>query len=180
MSSSNIIFSKLEKFTGNGDINLHQWLCNFDRCCVIAKKSDDLLVGQILMLCIDGRAKAILGQFEDEKGSPKNLQNLPLQGHTGPDLLDANGQIMKPFGVIKATFVVGHPAVSHIVEFMIIDTLPYSCILGLSFLNKFTKWGIDNSKKLLHLDQSVVLVSSQPSLQDNIAFMTRNKYTILP
>ena len=112
-------------------------------------------------------------------GSPY-LQNLPLQGYTGPGLLDANGQIMKPFGVIKAPLVVGHPAVSHIVELMIIDALPYSCILGLSFLNKFTKWGIDNSKKLLHLDQSVVLVSSQPSLQDNIAFITPNKYTILP
>ena len=99
---------------------------------------------------------------------------------TGPGLLDANEQIMKPFAVIKAPFVVGHPAVSHIVEFIIIDALPYSCILGLSFLSKFTKWGIDNSKKLLHLDQSLVLVSSQPSLQDNIAFITTNKYTILP
>ena len=66
MSSFKIIFSKLEKFTGDGDINLQQWLLNFDRCCVIAEKSDDLMVGRILMLCVDGRAKAILDQFEDE------------------------------------------------------------------------------------------------------------------
>ena len=79
MSSFNIIFSKLEKFTGDGDINLHQWLRNFDRCCVIAEKSDDLVVGQILMLCVDGRAKAILDQFEDEKGSPQKYSELKEQ-----------------------------------------------------------------------------------------------------
>eukprot|EP00795_Rhopilema_esculentum_P009397 gene9397-biopygen10865 len=67
------------KFTGDGDINLHQWLRNFDRCCVIAEKSDDLVVGQILMLCVDGRAKAILDQFEDEKGSPQKYSELKEQ-----------------------------------------------------------------------------------------------------
>ena len=79
MSSFNILFSKLEKFTGDGDINLQQWLRNFDRCCVIAEKSDDLVVGQILMLCVDGRAKAILDQFEDEKGSPQKYSELKEQ-----------------------------------------------------------------------------------------------------
>ena len=137
------------------------------------------LHGQQIPMMLDSGATVCCLAKRCFTGSPY-LQNLPLQGYTGPGLLDANGQIMKPFGVIKAPLVVGHPAVSHTVEFMIIDALPYSCILGLSFLNKFTKWGIDNSKKLLHLDQSVVLVSSQPSLQDNIAFITPNKYTILP
>ena len=65
MSSFNIIFSKLEKFTGDRHIDLRQCLRNFDRCCVIAEKSDDLVVGQILMLCVDGRAKAVLDQFEE-------------------------------------------------------------------------------------------------------------------
>ena len=79
MSSLNIIFSKLEKFTGDGNVDLHQWLCNFDRCCVIAEKSDDLVVGQILMLCVDGRAKAALGQFEEDKSSPQRYSKLKKQ-----------------------------------------------------------------------------------------------------
>ena len=79
MSSFSIIFSKLEKFTGDGHIDLRQWLRNFDRCCVIAEKSDDLVVGQILMLCVDGRAKAVLGQFEEEQGDPQKYSELKKQ-----------------------------------------------------------------------------------------------------
>ena len=79
MSSFNIIFSKLEKFTGDENVDLHQWLRNFDRCCVIAEKSDDLVVGQILMLCVDGRAKAVLDQFEEEKSSPQKYSELKKQ-----------------------------------------------------------------------------------------------------
>ena len=71
MSSFNIIVSKLEKFTGDGHVDLRQWLRNFDRCYVIAEKSDDLVVGQIFMLCVDGRAKAVIDQFEEEKGDPQ-------------------------------------------------------------------------------------------------------------
>ena len=79
MSSFNIIFSKLEKFTGDGNVDLRQWLRNFDRCCVIAEKSEDLVVGQILMLCVDGRAKAVLDQFEEEKGAPQKYSELKKQ-----------------------------------------------------------------------------------------------------
>ena len=71
MPSFSIIFSKLEKFAGDGNVDLRQWLCNFDRCCVIAEKSDDLVVGQILILLVDGRAKAVLDQFEEEKSNPQ-------------------------------------------------------------------------------------------------------------
>ena len=108
------------------------------------------------------------------------LQTLTLQPYLGPGLLDANGQIMKPYGKIKAPLVVGQPAVSHTIEFIIIDALPYSCIIGLSFLNKFSQWGVDNAKNILHLGESIVSVSSKPSLKDNIAFLTTAKYTIPP
>ena len=42
MSFFNITFSMLEKFTDDGEINLQQWFRNFDKCCVIGEKSDDL------------------------------------------------------------------------------------------------------------------------------------------
>lgn len=51
---------------------------------------------------------------------------------------------------------------------------------GLSFLNKFPQWGVDNSKNILHLGQSKVSVSSKQFPQDNIAFLTTAKYTIPP
>ena len=70
------------------------------------------------------------------------LQNLTLQPYSGLGLFDANGQVMKPCGTIKVPLVVGQPAVSQTVEFVIIDALPYSCIISLSFLNKFSRWGL--------------------------------------
>ena len=79
MSGLKVIFSKLDKFTGNGDVDLRQWLRNFERCCVIAEKQDGLVLGQLLMLCVDGRAKAILDQFEEEKGEPPKLKDLKEQ-----------------------------------------------------------------------------------------------------
>ena len=108
------------------------------------------------------------------------LQNLTLTPYFGPDLLDANGKVTKPSGTIKVPLVIGQPAVSHTVEFVAIDELPYSCIIGLSFLNMFSHWCVDNSRNILQLKQSIVSVSSQPSLQDNIAVMTTAKYTIPP
>ena len=52
---------------------------SFERCCVIADKDDNLIKGQVLMMCIDGRAKAILDQFEAEKGSPQKYTALKAQ-----------------------------------------------------------------------------------------------------
>ena len=53
MSTLNIVLSKFEKFTGNGSLDLRTWLSNFERCCVNAEKKEDLVKGQMLMLCVD-------------------------------------------------------------------------------------------------------------------------------
>ena len=46
---------------------------------VKAEKSDDLVLGQILMLCVDGLAKAILDQFKEEQGTPQKYGDLRRQ-----------------------------------------------------------------------------------------------------
>ena len=79
MSALNIVFSKLEKFTGNGSLDLRTWLPNFERCCVIADKKDDLVKGQLLMMCIDGRARAILDQYEEQTATPQKFTDLKKQ-----------------------------------------------------------------------------------------------------
>ena len=137
------------------------------------------LNGQPIPMMIDSGATVCCLAKRCYTGS-RYLQNLTLHPYLGPGLLDANGQTLKPCGSIKAPLVIGQPAVSQTVEFIIIDALPYSCILGLSFLNKFSQWGVDNSNNTLYLGKSIVSVSSKPSLQDNIAFLTTAKYTIPP
>ena len=137
------------------------------------------LNGQSISMMLDSGATICCLARRCFTGS-RCLQNLTLTPYFGPGILDANGKVMKPSGTIKVPLVIGQPAVSHTVEFVIIDELPYSCIIGLSFLNKFSHWGVDNSRNILHLEQSIVSISSQPSVQDNIAFMTTAKYTIPP
>ena len=82
MAGLNVIFGKLAKFTGDGDVDLRQWLKSFERCCLIAEKTDDLVKGQLSMLCVEGRAKATLDQFEDEKKSAEKYSDLKTQSST--------------------------------------------------------------------------------------------------
>ena len=137
------------------------------------------LNGQSISMMLDSGATICCLARKCFTGS-RCLQNLTLTTYFGPGILDANGKVMKPSGTIKVPLVIGQPAVLHTVEFIIIDELPYSCIIGLSFLNKFSHWGVDNSRNILDLEHSIVSISSQPSVQDNIAFMTTAKYTIPP
>ena len=53
-----LLFANLEKFTGS-NLDLVAWLRQFDRCCVVANKTEDAIKGQLLMLCVTGQAKAI-------------------------------------------------------------------------------------------------------------------------
>ena len=69
----NVVFNKLEKFSGNADLNT--WLKNFERCCVVTNKTDDLVKGQLLMLFVDGQAKAVLEELEEVKEAPQKFSD---------------------------------------------------------------------------------------------------------
>lgn len=72
MAASNAyIFSTLEKFSDGNGTELNAFLSRFDRCCVVANKvdADNLPVkGQLLMLFVEGRARAALEEFELANG----------------------------------------------------------------------------------------------------------------
>ena len=67
----NNVFNKLEKFDGKDD--LASWLRTFERACTIAQKTDDLVKGQLLMLCLSGQALAVAEQLEEEKGAQQKF-----------------------------------------------------------------------------------------------------------
>ena len=73
------IFSKVEKFDGKGDVDLSSWLCSFDRCCTIAQKDDDLIQGQLLMLCLAGQALAVAEQLEEEKKTQQKYSEIKVR-----------------------------------------------------------------------------------------------------
>ena len=107
------------------------------------------------------------------------LKSLPLQRYDGPGLLNANETLLTPCGVITANLTIGHPAVCY-VDFIIIDSLPYSCIICFSFLSKVKKWGVDNTLQTFFLDNSSIKVSNDPPFQDFLHLFTPRKYTIPP
>ena len=69
-----LLFSNLEKFSGNSD--LVAWLRQFERCCVVANKTEEPIKGQLLMLCVTGQAKAILENYEEEQGAVQSFTPL--------------------------------------------------------------------------------------------------------
>ena len=79
-SALSIVFTKLERFTGNGGSDLNTWFRNSERCCVIANKTDDLVNGQLLMLCVEGLvALAVLEDLEELKelkGTPQKFTDI--------------------------------------------------------------------------------------------------------
>jgi hypothetical protein len=72
-ASASYIFSTLEKFADNNNkVTLSQWLRKFDRCCTVAKKADGddgNIKGQLLLLYVEGRARAILEEYEESQGN---------------------------------------------------------------------------------------------------------------
>ena len=67
----NVVFNKLEKFTGSQDFS--EWFKNFERCCLIAGKTDPKVQGQLLMLFTDKQPKAILEELEETAGEAQTL-----------------------------------------------------------------------------------------------------------
>ena len=72
-SAMNVVFNKLEKFSGSADLN--RWLKFFERYCVVSNKTDDLVQGQLLMLFVDGQAKVVLEELEEVKETPQKFSD---------------------------------------------------------------------------------------------------------
>ena len=71
MGSNSYIFSTLEKFSDGSSTDLSSFLAKFDRCCVVANKADaanNPVKGQLLMLFVEGRARAVLEEYELTQG----------------------------------------------------------------------------------------------------------------
>ena len=77
-ASNAYIFSTLEKFSDGNGTELNAFLSKFDRCCVVANKvdADNVPVkGQLLMLFVEGRARAALEEFELTNGGVQQTYN---------------------------------------------------------------------------------------------------------
>ena len=75
-ASYNNVFNRIEKFDGKNDTDFASWLRTFERACTISQKRDDLVKGQLLMLCVTGQALAVAEQLEEEKKAQQSFTEL--------------------------------------------------------------------------------------------------------
>ena len=109
------------------------------------------------------------------------LSKLPRKPYQGKGVIDANGNFLKPKFVISPTLVLGSPSISLQTTFIVVDTLPFSCILGQNTFSKFSKWTINNIDKCIIInDTSRIPFQSDPPISDFVQLLTTNKVTIEP
>ena len=106
------------------------------------------------------------------------LKTLPRKPYSGYGLLDANGEIITPSFVITAPIVMGRPAISLTVNFVVIDSLPYSCIIGLSLLSKLKQWSVDNERNFVKFNDAYIPVSPEPPSCNAITLVVPKRCTL--
>ena len=108
------------------------------------------------------------------------LSKLPVRPYTGRPLLDANKRPLAAREELSVSFVAGSPALSLNVTMVIVDDLPYSCIIGTTLLSKLENWGVNNRTSILSLNSSTVHLCDAPQYDDRINLITSGKTTLQP
>ena len=70
------------------------------------------------------------------------LKGLPRKLYHGRGLFDVNGKPLNTAFEIQTSLKIGNPQLSFDVKFVVVDNLPYSCILGLIFCRNSTSGGL--------------------------------------
>ena len=109
-----------------------------------------------------------------------HLKDLPLRPYSGPGLFDVNLNPVKTAFEIVVPFAVGTPVLWKNTTFVIVDDLPYSCILGSNFLDKLDRWGINNKTQTFEINNSICPVFAKPQHNNHINLVTQGKTVLFP
>ena len=137
----------------------------------------ETLSGQTLSTMIDTGAtpNCIALRFVVASSYLKGLTRKQCHGKT---VIDANGNHLKPKFVISVSVVLGSTVLSFECDFIVIDGLPFSFILGQSLLSKFDTWYVCNvSKNIIFNNQTRIPFYSYPP-DDCIQLLITNKSII--
>ena len=94
--------------------------------------------------------------------SNATLCRLPVSPYSGPPILDANKRPLLAREQLLISFVAGTPALSLNITMVIVDDLPYSCIIGTSLLTMLNNWSVDNINSTLSLNSSLIHLCDNP------------------
>ena len=90
------------------------------------------------------------------------LKNLPRQEYFGSGVLAANGHNLRPSFIINTSISLGSPPLHIQTQFLVIDSLPYSCILGQCVLQNLSVWSVSNVTRTITMNQSQIPFTAMP------------------
>ena len=72
------------------------------------------------------------------------LKTIPKLKYSGPGLLYVNGNSLAAANTSRLKFSLGSPELTIEIDFVIVDELPYSCVVWINLLNTLKNWGVDS------------------------------------
>ena len=76
--------------------------------------------------------------------------------YKGNPIVDANGQLIEPSFVINVKLRIGSPEIEVDTSFVVIKSLPFSCIIGQQTLQLFETWEVSNKNQLMTFNKKHV------------------------
>ena len=112
-----------------------------------------------------------------------HLRHLERSLYSGKRIFDAKGDLIEPNFVIKCSLSLGTPKLTIDTEFVVVETLPFSCIIGQKTLKVFETWEVSNVNKILTINKNYVVpfYNDEHSMgSQTIDILTTNKTVIPP
>ena len=134
------------------------------------------LAGQDLPMMIDTGATPNCVSLRCVSSASDILKELPRKLYDGSNIIDANGQPLQPEFTIQCNLTMGTQKFSINCEFLVLEALPISCILGQNTFSKFSSWNISNLNKIITINnESKLPYLSSPSSIECLQLITTNK-----
>ena len=109
------------------------------------------------------------------------LKRLQQYKYTGKQMVDANENPIQPSYVIKCKLAMGRPEIVVDTEFVVLESLPFSCIIGQQTLRTFDSWEVSNVNKVLTINKTfVVPIEDKSDSITSVNLITTGKTTIEP
>ncbi len=141
------------------------------------------LNGQEIPAMIDSGANPNCISLRCVQGS-NYLKSLSRSQYSGKQIVDANGEPIEPCYVVECRLKLGTPSKTIETEFVVIKTLPFSCIIGQTTLQTFASWEVSNQNRILTINKRHVVPfydSGNTSAEtSNITLITSQKTIIEP
>ena len=137
------------------------------------------LEGQEVPVMLDSGANPNCISLRCVRGS-QQLKQLKQYRYSGKQMVDANGEPIEPSFVIKCTLCVGNPKLLVETEFVVIASLPFSCIMGQQTLRTFNSWEVSNVDKSVIINKKCRIPFRDEMTSSGIQLVTTQKTKIEP